>query len=74
MIYQINNQKIGKHLRELIEEKYGTQREFCRKWLELRGEDATLEQNAANRLSQMIHGERGVQLDDFPYFTYQPLR
>lgn len=64
-------QEIGVYLREKIVEKYKTQRKFAKKCLEAEhgGTDKASVDYKANRLSQMIKGNKSVQLDDLPTFT-----
>ena len=64
-------QEIGVYLREKIVEKYKTQRKFAKKCLEAEhgGTDKASVDYKANRLSQMIKGNKSVQFDDLPTFT-----
>lgn len=65
------NKKIGTHLAELIDKKYSSRREFCRAYIRASGENLSheSENNMANRLSQIIKGNKSVQTYDLPYFT-----
>lgn len=66
-----SNQKIGRYLAELIDEKYESRRKFCKAYLELRREE-TGEDNIArmaNRISQIINGNKAIQIYDLPFFT-----
>lgn len=66
-----NNQKIGKYLSNLIEHKYESKRAFCRAYIEVAGEEPRNEvlNNMANRLSQIIKGNKAIQTYDLPYFS-----
>lgn len=66
-----NNKKIGKYLSNLIEEKYKSKRDFCRAYIRAAGEEANNEtiNNMANRLSQIIKGNKAIQTYDLPYFS-----
>ena len=66
------NSKIGYYLSELIDKKYESRRQFCKAYLEFNGFNANDTDEIgrmANRLSQIIKGKKGVQLQDFPAFT-----
>lgn len=66
-----NNEKIGRYLSNLIEQKYKSKREFCRAYIRAAGEEPNNEaiNNMANRLSQIIKGKKAIQTYDLPYFT-----
>lgn len=66
-----NNQKIGKYLSNLIEHKYKSKRAFCRAYIEIADEEPSNEvlNNMANRLSQIIKGNKAIQTYDLPYFS-----
>lgn len=67
-----DNEKIGKYLSKLIEQNYGSQRAFGRTYLKLRDKREPSEDevtNMANRLSQIIKGNKAVQTYDLPYFS-----
>ncbi len=68
------NEKIGKHLTELIDIKFGSTRNFCRALLKLEcpeyGEPPKDEiDKMANKLSQIKQGKKGIQLEDLGYFS-----
>ena len=65
-----NNSKIGKHLDDLIHQKYASRREFCRVYIQATGEEPTNEtlNNMSNRLAQIVKGNKAIQTYDLPYF------
>lgn len=66
------NEEIGKYLSELIHEKFSSQRQFCIAYLEVDDNVAPDDveiQRMTNRISQIINGNKAVQLTDFPIFT-----
>lgn len=66
------NEEIGKYLSELIHEKFNSQRQFCKAYLEVDDNVAPDDveiQRMTNRISQIINGNKAVQLADFPIFT-----
>ncbi len=66
-----NNEKIGKYLSHLIEQKYKSRRAFCRAYIIAAGEEPCNEtiNNMSNRLAQIIKGNKAIQTYDLPYFT-----
>lgn len=67
-----NNEKIGAHLKQAISKKgYKSVRQFGKACLEEKNipPDSEEIQNMANRLSQILNGKKGVQLEDLPAFT-----
>lgn len=66
-----NNEKLGKYLSELIDQKYPAKRQFCKAYIASIGEEPTQANlsNMANRLSQIIHGKKAIQTYDLPYFA-----
>lgn len=66
-----SNEKIGRYLSNLIEQKYKSKREFCRAYIRAAGEEPNNEtlNNMANRLSQIIKGKKAIQIYDLPIFT-----
>lgn len=69
------NEKIGRYLTNQIDERikekwFKSRRQFCKKYLEAAGEqvDDTQIQKMSNRLSQILKGEKGIQLRDLPLF------
>lgn len=71
-MYKSNNEKIGKHLSELIKRSFKSDRQFCKEYLRLingREPDSVEIQNMANRISPMLKGKKGIQIEDLPYFS-----
>lgn len=66
-----NNEKTGRYLSNLIEQKYKSKREFCRAYIRTSGDEPNNEtlNNMANRLSQIIKGKKAIQTYDLPIFT-----
>ncbi len=66
-----NNENIGKHLANLIEQKFQSRRAFCKAYILSAGESPNEEtiSNMSNRLSQIIKGKKAIQTYDLPYFT-----
>lgn len=67
-----DNAIVGKYLGKLIDTQYGSRREFGRQYLIAAGNpEPTVEEtnNMANRLSQIINGNKGIQTRDLPFFT-----
>ena len=66
-----DNAKIGRYLSDLIDQKYESKRKFCRAYLEAAKKEPNNENltNMANRLSQIIKGNKAIQIYDLPYFT-----
>lgn len=65
------NEKIGRYLRGCIEERFDSHRQFCIKYLEnSTNKPAEREQirKMTNRLSQILKGEKEIQLYDLPWF------
>lgn len=68
-------EEIGKYLRDCIRDcikkkRFRSERQFCQKYLEKKGEQADSEQirRMSNRLSQILNGNKGIQLYDLPLF------
>ena len=63
-------EKIGQYLTRHIGERFNSHRQFCRKYLEEKGEQANTEQlqKMSNRLSQILKGKKEIQLYDLPLF------
>lgn len=59
------NEKIGHFLRKCIDAQYNTQAAFCREYLKISGEptDSVTLAKMRNRLSQILSGEKGIQLE-----------
>ena len=70
-MYNVDNKKIGAYLKRIIEKKFISHRQFCRKYLEAVGVEADNEElrKMGNRLSQILKGTKGVQIYDLPVFT-----
>ena len=67
-----DNEKIGAYLKRAINKKgYKSVRQFGKAYLEERNMPTDTEkiQNMSNRLSQILKGKKGVQLEDLPIFT-----
>ena len=66
-----NNEKIGKYLNDLINQKYKSRRAFCEDYIITSGEEPTNEKltNMSNRLMQIVKGTKAIQTYDIPYFT-----
>lgn len=74
MFRTATNEKIGKHLTELIDIKFGSTRNFCKALLKLEcpeyDEPPKDEiDKMANKLSQIKQGKKGIQLEDLGYFS-----
>lgn len=69
-----SNEEIGKYLRVQIKEKYPSQRQFCYAYLKIKdsylSEDEIKDKlvKMSNKLSQILKGTKGLQLDDLPVF------
>jgi hypothetical protein len=65
------NEEIGEYLKELIEERYGKTRRFCKAYLKLEGRPVDDDEirKMANRMSQIIKGSKAIQTYDLPIFT-----
>ena len=63
-----NNEEIGKYIKRLIVKKYGKQRRFCKEYVQLANlplsDDEIRKQE--NRFSQILKGEKGLQITDLP--------
>lgn len=70
-MYNVDNIKIGAYLKKLIEKKFPSNRQFCKKYLKTVGREVTDEElrKMGNRLSQILKGKKGVQIYDLPVFT-----
>lgn len=66
-----DNKKIGLYLKKIITEKYDSQRQFCKQYIEIQGIEANNEEirKMSNRLSQIIKGKKSIQIYDLPHFT-----
>jgi len=70
-MYEVKKDIVGPYIKKLIADKEISQREFCRRYLNLNGFDCTEEdvRKMANRLSQIIKGKKSIQVFDLPAFT-----
>lgn len=67
-----DNKKIGTYLKRAIHKKdYKSVRQFGKAYLEERNLPTNAEnlRNMSNRLSQILNGKKGIQIDDLPVFT-----
>ncbi|MBE7044700.1 MAG: hypothetical protein E7397_04165 [Ruminococcaceae bacterium] len=66
-----DNKKIGQFLAKQIDQAYASRRQFCREYILKAGEQPDEEKigNMSNRLSQIINGNKSIQIYDLPYFT-----
>lgn len=66
-----NATEIGGYLKHLILGKYESERQFCRAYLRMQEseETETEVQKMANRISQIIQGNKDIQLTDIPVFS-----
>lgn len=73
MFRTADNEKIGKHIAELISGKFKSSREFCREWFSLQYPDIEPPNDEidkrANKLSQIKQGNKGIQIEDLGYFA-----
>lgn len=60
MTFEIDNEKIGGYIADLIKQYYRSDRDYCRKWLEKEGIEITDEEvgKKANSLSQIKKGKK----------------
>lgn len=71
MMFELaDSKKIGRYLAERIGEQFSSRRQFCKAYLEAACEqvDNIQIQKMANRLSQILKGEKWIQLRDLPVF------
>ena len=70
-MFTVKKEKIGKHLGDLIVKKFGSQRQFCIRILELRDGEANPNdiQLMQNRVSHIINGNNWIQIEDLPIFS-----
>ena len=74
MFRTAGNEKIGKHISELINKKFKSTREFCKEYLKLENPEITEPtkdeiDKKANKLSQIKQGKAGIQIEDLGYFS-----
>ena len=71
-MFKTNNEKIGKHLGDLIKNsEHKNDRQFCIAYLTLRDGEANPDdiQKMQNRICQIKNGKKGVQIEDLPIFS-----
>lgn len=70
-MFQVDNKAIGTYISGIIESKFSSSRDFCRRWLTLTNEDINEDsiRNKANKLSQIKKGFKGIQIYDLPVFS-----
>lgn len=71
-MFKTNNEKIGKHLGDLIKNsEHKNDRQFCIAYLTLRDGEAIPDdiQKMQNRICQIKNGKKGVQIEDLPIFS-----
>ena len=65
--------KLGEHLAELIDEKYSSRRKFGEEYLKQRDREYSVSEEEKNQmshvLSEIIKGNRGIQIEQIPYFA-----
>ena len=67
-----SNEKIGSYIGELIQQKGWTDREFCRQYVKIVGNQESFEDDVnrlANRVSQIKKGTKSIQIYDLPIVT-----
>ena len=71
IMFQVDNKAIGDYISKLINSKFYSSRDFCRKWLALNNEEVNecAIRNKANKLSQIYKGSKGIQTYDLPVFS-----
>lgn len=71
IMFQVDNKAIGDYISKLINSKFYSSRDFCRRWLALNNEDVNecAIRNKANKLSQIYKGSKGIQTYDLPVFS-----
>ena len=71
MFHMADNEEIGQYLKEKIYAKFESNREFCRKWLEVEHMDVNdLElRRKSNKLTQIQKGRKSVQIEDLPVLS-----
>ena len=70
MFVLAEKEEIGQYLAGCIDEQFESRRQFCKKYLEAKGDQTDNEQirNMSNRLSQILKGKKEIQLYDLPFF------
>lgn len=75
-MFEIENDKIGLYLKELITSKYPSIRKFCISYVNKINKNKTEEEKIAteirqtvNRVSQILNGRKSIQIYDLPIFS-----
>lgn len=73
-MYELNDKKIGEHLKALIDESgYKTTADFCRDYLKLKYSNQeitdTILQNERNRFGAILKGDKKIQTHDLPILS-----
>lgn len=71
MMFELADRKeIGQYLTGCIDKRFKSHRQFCKKYLEETDGQAASEQiqKMSNRLSQILKGNKDIQLHDLPLF------
>ena len=71
MTFEIDNEKIGGYIANLIKQYYSSNRDFCRQYLKRRNIESNNDEvsKMANRLSQIKRGRKSIQIADLPIFA-----
>ncbi len=71
MTFEIDNEKIGGYIANLIKQYYSSDRDFCRQYLKRRNIESNNDEvsKMANRLSQIKRGRKSIQIVDLPIFA-----
>lgn len=73
-MYEVDDEKIGTYLDNAIKKHFESSRQFAKKYLILRhnNPDPSPEEisNMSNRISQIKQGNKGIQIQDLPYFAH----
>ena len=71
MTFEIDNEKIGGYIANLIKQYYSSDRDFCRQYLKRRNIESNNDEvsKMANRLSQIKRGRKSIQITDLPIFA-----
>lgn len=71
MTFEIDNEKIGGYIANLIKQYYSSDRDFCRQYLKRRNIESNNDEvsKMANRLSQIKRGKKSIQIVDLPIFA-----
>ena len=71
MFQMENRENIGAYIRQLINQKYPSERKFCQAYLRLQGVPVNDEETRKmqNRFSQILNGKKSLQTYDLSYVT-----